>query len=91
MEEGREGALRAELSYKVLSIDNNKNQALLEIVPVTGRPHQIRVQLAHLGHPIVGDVKYGASRALSDKSISLEAVELAFNTATSGENVIVSL
>lgn len=46
------------LSYKVLEMDSF--YSLLEIDLETGRYHQIRSQLSHLGHPIVGDLKYGA-------------------------------
>lgn len=76
----REGALRAELSYEL--IDRTDTTALLKIVLKTGRPHQIRSQLAHIGHPIVGDTKYGASQALPDSAIKLCATELAFVSAT---------
>ena len=58
---------------------------LVEIELKTGRPHQIRVQFAHGGHPLVGDVKYGASAALPDKSIALCAVRLTFRLATTEE------
>ena len=75
--------LFAELDYKVLN-SNTKN-SLLEINLKTGRPHQIRSQLAHIGHPIVGDLKYGAKEALSDKSIALCAISFTFETATGGE------
>jgi 23S rRNA pseudouridine1911/1915/1917 synthase len=71
-----EGALRAELSYKV--VDRKGMGYLLEVRPVTGRPHQIRVQLASLGCCIVGDVKYGAPEPNSDESICLHARMLAF-------------
>jgi 23S rRNA pseudouridine1911/1915/1917 synthase len=50
---------------------------LLEIEPRTGRSHQIRVQLAAAGHPIVGDRKYGSKRAFSE-GIALRAVRLVF-------------
>ena len=46
------------LSYKVL--EKMPNSSLVEIDLHTGRYHQIRAQFSHLGHPVVGDVKYGA-------------------------------
>ena len=57
------GAKRAELSYAVSTKTpiTQKGIALVEVKLVTGRSHQIRAQLAHIGCPIVGDVKYGAS------------------------------
>jgi len=51
---------------------------LLEINPVTGRPHQIRIQLSNHGCPIVGDLKYGYSRSTQDKSICLHCHKLSF-------------
>jgi len=70
------GSLRAELSYKLIgSLDG---YYLLEVKPVTGRPHQIRVQLATLGCPIVGDNKYGYPRGSLKKSICLHARRLVF-------------
>jgi 23S rRNA pseudouridine1911/1915/1917 synthase len=70
------GALRAELSYQVLA--RMEKQWLLEVRPVTGRPHQIRVQLASMGCPIKGDVKYGFHSAMEDGSIGLHARKLEF-------------
>jgi 23S rRNA pseudouridine1911/1915/1917 synthase len=78
-----EGALQAELSYKVLN--SNTKYSLVEIQLKTGRPHQIRSQLAHIGNPIVGDIKYGAYAPLSDKSIALAAVQLSFKLPTHDE------
>ena len=77
------GSQRAELDYEVIKKDGANS--ILKIVLKTGRPHQIRSQLAHIGCPIKGDLKYGAPAALLDKSIALSAVSLTFVTATSGE------
>lgn len=68
--------LRSELSYEVRSYAGGLS--LLEVRPVTGRPHQIRVQLASIGCPIVGDVKYGAEAPNDDASICLHASRLQF-------------
>jgi 23S rRNA pseudouridine1911/1915/1917 synthase len=70
------GALRSELSYRVLT--EAAGYWLLEVNPITGRPHQIRVQLASMGCPIVGDLKYGDSEPNDDGSICLHARRLAF-------------
>jgi 23S rRNA pseudouridine1911/1915/1917 synthase len=71
-----QGALRSELSYKLLG--TAQDHWLLEVNPVTGRPHQIRVQLASMGCVIKGDVKYGADEPNEDGSIYLHARRLAF-------------
>jgi 23S rRNA pseudouridine1911/1915/1917 synthase len=69
-------SLKAELSYKVLGKLND--HYLLEVNPITGRPHQIRVQLATIGCPIRGDIKYGFSKPNEDGSINLHARKLKF-------------
>lgn len=51
---------KAILSYKVESADVERNTSFLKITLKTGRFHQIRAQLSHLGHPIAGDKKYGS-------------------------------
>lgn len=79
----REGALPAELSYEVL--ETRGKNTLLKIDLKTGRHHQIRAQLAHLGHPIVGDIKYGAKSPLTDQSVCLCATAITFKTATGDE------
>jgi 23S rRNA pseudouridine1911/1915/1917 synthase len=67
---------RSELHYRI--IDNKKDNYLVQVNPITGRPHQIRVQLASLGCPIAGDVKYGSEISSHDGSIALHARELSF-------------
>lgn len=54
------------------------NYTLLDVRPTGGAFHQIRVQLALAGHPIKGDVKYGARRGEKDRSIQLHARSLVF-------------
>ncbi len=70
------GSLRSELNYKLAGELNG--YYLIEVDPITGRPHQIRVQLATLGCPIVGDNKYGYPRGSLKNSISLHARKLQF-------------
>ena len=72
----REGALRSELTYKI--IGKEYGHWLLEVNPITGRPHQIRVQLSNIGCPIKGDLKYGYPEANSDESICLHSRKLRF-------------
>jgi 23S rRNA pseudouridine1911/1915/1917 synthase len=80
-------AEQAELTYRV--VGRGDRYSLLEIKPLTGRHHQIRVQLAAIGCPIKGDVKYGAKRSNPDRSIHLHAWKLAFEHPVSGEPVMV--
>jgi 23S rRNA pseudouridine1911/1915/1917 synthase len=70
------GALRSELNYRV--IGQSEGHWLLEVNPITGRPHQIRVQLASMNCPIKGDVKYGFPEPNEDASICLHARQLEF-------------
>ncbi len=80
------GALRSELSYQLLSEKNGFY--LLEVNPVTGRGHQIRVQLQSMGCPIVGDLKYGYPEANADKNICLHARQLEFEHPVKKEKMI---
>ncbi len=75
----------AVLSYRTLVV--NRNLSLLEINLHTGRKHQIRAQLGAEGCPIVGDVKYGATDRLDDKTICLLAKSLTFMHPTRPETV----
>ena len=69
-------SMRSELNYKL--IGELEGFYLLEVNPITGRPHQIRVQLASMNCPIVGDNKYGYPRGNKDKSICLHAHQVKF-------------
>lgn len=71
-----EGAKRAELSYSV--VESFEGGCILEVMPRTGRFHQIRAQLAFMGHPVVGDVKYRAPYPLPEKQIALYSHKLIF-------------
>ncbi len=82
----------ARLKYKVLETAGDC-ESLVEVTLETGRFHQIRVQMANMNHPILGDQKYGneASKAYSEekeiKDICLRAVSLTFVHPTSGKTV----
>lgn len=65
------GGKKSTLKYKVLK--ELEKYTVLEIGLETGRFHQIRSQMGHIGHPIKGDVKYGARRKNQDRSINLIA------------------
>lgn len=71
-----QGAQYAELSYSIIA--SLQGYSLLEVRPLTGRPHQIRVQLSSIGCPIAGDLKYGGDGPNEDGSICLHARELHF-------------
>lgn len=80
-------AKRAELAYRLLrQLDG---LALLELDPRTGRYHQIRAQLGAIGCPLVGDVRYGARKALKDRSIALWAYRLEVRHPVSGQEIAV--
>ncbi len=70
------GSQRAELSYRLLG--ELGGYYLIEVDPLTGRSHQIRVQLSTMGCPIVGDNKYGYPRGSRKGSICLHARRLQF-------------
>lgn len=82
----------AEMDYEVIKKD--KFNSLLKIRLKTGRFHQIRAQLAHIGHPILGDKKYGSSYEVQPYTvgeIALCATEIKFKKATLDEMVSVRI
>lgn len=83
------GSQVVELFYEV--IKSNDKFSLLKIKLGTGRSHQIRSQLAFIGHPIVGDVKYGSKDVLPESAIGLAATSLSFDLATSAERKIIEV
>lgn len=80
-----EGAKRAELEYDVLSSKNGVS--LLKLNLLTGRGHQIRVQLAAIGNPILGDVKYGYD-GKTQMQLALWATELRFSHPVTAEKMV---
>lgn len=74
--EGRQGAKLAKLNYRF--VRSTDRYHLLEVELLTGRHHQIRCQLSHLGCPIKGDLKYGAPRSNPDGGICLHAYNIRF-------------
>ena len=73
----------ARSQYRVLE-QYGDNAALLEVQIFTGRTHQIRVHLAAIGHPVVGDHVYGATSELIERQ-ALHACRLGFTLASTGE------
>ncbi len=101
-ESSRQGLIDPEGDLAILHYETLKSgpkNSLLKIELETGRFHQIRVQLSSIGHPILGDMKYGApalpAEALakegSSNFLALCATELHFKTATTDEDVKIAI
>lgn len=84
-------AKKAILRYEVLDVNPAEDLSLLSVELETGRSHQIRVQLAHLGHPIYGDQKYGQKENQPGQQIALWAHELSVKHPTKDEIVQVAV
>lgn len=76
---------RSELDYKLMG--RSKNYFYVEVHPKTGRHHQIRVQLSHIGCPIKGDLKYGGKRSNKDGSIHLFGRSIEFEHPVKKESI----
>jgi 23S rRNA pseudouridine1911/1915/1917 synthase len=92
VEPGTPGAKTAALAYRVLRLV--EGGTLLELRPLTGRSHQIRVQAASRGHPVLGDALYGSTASFGppaaesrDRVIALHARGLKFSHPTTKELV----
>lgn len=79
------GAKKAELVYTVL--EDNGKESLVEVKILTGRSHQIRVQLANIGNSLIGDVKYGKEKGRTS-NLGLWAGKLAFDHPTTKERLV---
>lgn len=84
----KKGSQKAILSYR--HIASSDRYHLLEINLMTGRKHQIRVQLSSIGCPVKGDLKYGDKRSNPDGSISLMAHRIQFIHPVSGKEIDVT-
>ena len=79
---------KAILRYR--KIGQSERYTLVEVQLLTGRHHQIRCQLATTGHPIKGDLKYGAKRSNPDGSISLLSHQVEFVHPVSKERIVIT-
>lgn len=80
------GARESILEYRILA--KEPTCSLVEVVPTTGRRHQIRVQFSLAGCPLLGDVKYGASRRLPEHRIALHALRLQVAHPVGGRTLV---
>ncbi len=80
------GSLQARLSYRLHA--QSSGNYLLEVNPITGRPHQIRVQLASMRCPIKGDSKYGGVSVQPEGHIYLHARKLTFIHPVKKEQIL---
>ena len=74
--------------YRVIGYDPHRDTCRVELIPATGRTHQLRVHLQSLGHPILGDALYAdeTTRGMADR-LFLHATRLAFSHPLTGEQL----
>lgn len=86
--QGSQNCKRAELKYQLAGQSND--YYLIEVELITGRHHQVRAQLASIGCPIKGDLKYGFDRSNPDGSIHLHSRQVHFTHPVSKENIFLT-
>ena len=86
--EGHPKGMQSELYWRAIGFRDGLT--LLDVQPRSGRPHQIRVQLAQMGHPITGDFKYRAKLRFDGRNLALHSYRLAFAHPTQGEPCVFS-
>jgi len=85
VDKDKPGSKKAVLSYQQLSV--RRNLSLLSIHLQTGRPHQIRVQLAAEGYPVWGDYKYGSPGQPQGRTVALRSYEMSFVHPSTGNRM----
>ncbi len=83
VEAGYPKAKRAVLRWRAVAVRDGLS--LLDVTLETGRPHQVRVQLAHRGWPLLGDFRYGARRRLDGRNLALHCYRLTLEHPTRRE------
>ena len=84
----RKGARIARLHWQTQA--TKRNISLVNVQPVTGRSHQIRVQFANAGYPLLGDFKYGAHEKFDGRNLALHSHTLTFSHPTTKEQLTFS-
>ena len=100
--EGHKGAKRATSDFMVLEAAG-KRVSWVALVPITGRTHQLRAHMAEIGHPVIGDGKYGGNSSTNEgdgwgaqlggeisKKLHLHARSLMFDHPRSGARVVLT-
>ena len=83
--EKKQGYRPIKTEYTILEENKEKNYSILQVILHTGRTHQIRAHLAHIGHPIIGDGKYGineVNKKFGEKTQNLESYKIKFDFKT---------
>lgn len=83
--ESKKGYRPITTEYTVINEDKSENYSILEVILHTGRTHQIRAHLAYIGHPIIGDGKYGINeinKKFNEKTQNLTSCKLRFDFKT---------
>ena len=82
-------AKKAVLQYRIISNECNKTE--FDIKLLTGRHHQIRLQLANIGYPLIGDTKYGHTGGFAMEQLALCSYKIAFDHPATGERMTFEL